>query len=149
MNIKSFQPRIIDLKSPSQRNALQSLIPNLPVNQDEWLRVTIEPFVKPRKDSQNRLMWKCQLGDIAEQAFLNGRQFSKDAWHYYFKQQFLPEEYDRELTKKGYKKWDYTPDGERILVGSTTQLTVKGFSQYLTQIEAFGASLGVMFGVKE
>jgi hypothetical protein len=31
------------------------------------------------------------------------------------------------------------------LVGSTTDLTVYGFSQYLEQVTAHGASLGVQF----
>lgn len=149
MSIKTFQPRVFDLKGPSQRAALAALVPNLPVSQEEWLRVTVEKFKKPRKLDQNALMWVGPLDDISKQAFLNGHQFSKDAWHYYFKVEFLPEEYDPELCLKGYRKWDYAPNGDRILVGSTTQLTVKGFAQYLTQVEAFGASLGVMFGAKE
>jgi hypothetical protein len=31
------------------------------------------------------------------------------------------------------------PSGERVLIGSTTQLTVRGFAQYLTRVEAYGA----------
>lgn len=148
MSIADFQPRVFDLKGPSQLNALVAFVPNLPVSQDEWLRVTVEKYKKPRTADQNKLMWKSQLQDIETQAFLGGKQFSKDAWHYYFKLEFLPEEFDPELCLKGYRKWDYAPNGDRILVGSTTQLTVKGFSQHLTQVEAFGAELGVMFGVK-
>lgn len=48
-----------------------------------------------------------------------------------------------------YKKWDYMPNGERVLVGSTTDLSKYGFGQYLEQIYANGASLGVMFSADE
>jgi hypothetical protein len=70
-----------------------------------------------------------------------------------FKSEFLFEEDAadlHELVKDPFKwkKWDYTPNGDRILVGSTTDLTVKGFSQYLEQVHAFGSSLGVMFHVR-
>jgi len=52
------------------------------------------------------------------------------------------------LTKEGYVKYEVNPIGEFVLVASTKDLTVKGFAQYLTQIEAHGASLGVEFGVR-
>jgi hypothetical protein len=61
---------------------------------------------------------------------------------------FLPEDNDLEiedLAKSGYQKWAIDPMGNKVLIGSTTQLTKKGFSQYLEQIHAYGASLGVMF----
>lgn len=35
--------------------------------------------------------------------------------------------------------------GERILIGSTTQLTTGGFSDYLEQVYSYGANLGVLF----
>ena len=64
------------------------------------------------------------------------------------KSDFLPEEFEEGITKEGYRKWDYTSSGDRFLVGSTTDLTVKGFAIYLQQVEAFGANLGVMFNIK-
>mgnify|MGYP000658249821 CR=1 FL=1 len=67
----------------------------------------------------------------------------------YFKKEYLPEEFNPDLCKEGYQKWDYDPSGDRVCVGSTTELTVKGFSQYLEQIYAFGAEQGVRFGVDE
>ena len=44
-----------------------------------------------------------------------------------------------------YKKWGITPVGDRVLIGSTTQLTVRGMSEYLSQVYAYGASIGVQF----
>ena len=64
------------------------------------------------------------------------------------KQKFLPEEASDE-TVDGYVKWDFLPNGNRYLKGSTTQLTKKGFAAYLEKIYAFGAQHGVQFGVRE
>ena len=50
-----------------------------------------------------------------------------------------------ELCKEGYIKWDVDPLGERVLVGSTTQLTVRGYSDYLEQVHVLGAEMGVQF----
>ncbi len=91
-------------------------------------------------------MWVGPLKDISEQCYVEGRSYSVLIWNEHFKGLYLPEEYDPELCKKEtYKKWDYKPDGARILVGSSTELTIKGFAQYLTEIYAFGGNLGVEF----
>ena len=150
-----FKTRKIRLIAKDQVSTLLSLIPNLPIDAEKPLEVVIREEVKSRKQDQNNLMWACQLKDISEQAYVDGRTYTPEVWHEHFKELFLPDEfsYDKnniqEVVKEGYKKWEDAPSGTRILVGSTTQLTVKGFALYLQQIEAFGANLGVMFGVKE
>ena len=53
------------------------------------------------------------------------------------------------INPETYVKWKINADGDRYLKGSTTKLTKHGFSVYLEQIYAFGAELGVQFGVKE
>lgn len=126
-----------------------ALIPNLPLDEENPLEILIREPVKMRGPDQNSLMWVGPLADIAAQAWVDGRRFSAEVWHEHFKRQYLPEEFDPELTKEGYRKWDYTPDGERVLIGSTKQLTKKGFSQYLEQIEADGANMGVQFGARK
>ena len=113
------------------------------------LQLTFGEEIKARKPDQNALMWAGPLKDIANQVYLGGRTYSSELWHEYFKKEFLPEEFDPELCKEGYQKWDYDPSGERVCIGSTTDLTVKGFSQYLEQIYAFGAAQSVKFGVNE
>ena len=91
-------------------------------------------------------MWAGPMVDIAEQGYVDGRTFTAEVWHEHFKREYLPEEYDPTLCKEGYRKWDYTPKGERVLVGSTTDLTVRGFALYLQQIEAYARiELGVQF----
>lgn len=148
MSRPKFQTRQLFLRSDQQRGILMALIPNLPLDDQNPLEVVIREPVKARGMDQNALMWVGPLADIAEQAWVGGRQYSAEVWHEAFKRDYLPEEFDPELTKEGYRKWDYMPNGERVLVGSTTQLTKRGFSQYLTQIEAFGSGLGVQFGAR-
>ena len=154
MNREQFKTRKIRLVGKPQIDLLLSLIPNLPIDAEKPLEVVIREEVKARKQDQNSLYWAGHLKDISEQAYVNGRTYSPEVWHEHLKGLFLPEKFDslehREMmVKDGYKKWDMSPSGRRILVGSTTDLTVKGFALYLQQVEAFGANLGVMFGVRE
>lgn len=95
---------------------------------------------------QRALLW-IRYGEIAAQAWIRGQQFSAETWHIHCKMAFLPEEGGPSKScRKGYRKWDFLPNGERILVGSTEALTVFGKSEYLEQVMAFGASeLGVRF----
>jgi NinB protein len=140
-----FTTRKIRLVGETQRATLHALIDNLPLDDQKPLEAVIQEEKKARKPDQNSLMWVGPLADIAEQGYVNGRTYTTAVWHEHFKAEYLPEEFDQELCKDGYRKYDYTPTGERVLVGSTTQLTIKGFALYLQQIEAFGANLGVMF----
>jgi hypothetical protein len=141
-----FPERRILLRTREQIDRVLALLPNVPLDADRPLELLIREEVRARKLDQNALLWVGPLKDIAEQAWVDGRQFSAEVWHGYFKAEFLPEQYDEELCKdESYRKWDYDPAGNRVLVGSTTQLTVKGFAQYLEQTYAFGANLGVEF----
>ncbi|WP_070105594.1 recombination protein NinB [Burkholderia plantarii] len=101
----------------------------------EPLRVIVTAEEKQRNAAQNRLYWGAILRAIAEQAWVEGRQFDKDAWHEYFARLYGVSD---ELT---------LPDGEIILRRkSTTQMSVGEFSTYLNQIQAYAANtLGVEF----
>jgi len=80
-----------------------------------------------RSLTQNRRYWAL-LSDIAENAWVGGRRYSKDAWHEYFRERYLPK-------LEG-------PMGEHPV--STASLTVKDFSAYMERIEAHAASeLGI------
>lgn len=140
-----FDKRVIYLRAEQQRETLLALVRNLPLDADKPLQVTVEEFRPARKLDQNALMWAGPLRDIADQAYLDGKRFSANVWHEYLKASLLPNEFDPELCRDGYVKHEYGPDGVPILVGSTTQLTVKGMARYITEVEAFGASLGVQF----
>lgn len=142
---QKFPTRRILMRTESQRRAAHAMIDSMPLDEDKPLELIGREEEKPRKLSQNALMWAGPLADIAEQAYHQGRTYSAELWHETYKRLYLPEEYDPELCKEGYEKWAYTPSGDRVCVGSTTQLTVKGFAQYLNQVEADGASMGVVF----
>lgn len=148
MRARLLNPKTFYLVGASQQAAAQAFLANLPLDPEEPLEVVVRERVKPRKLSQNALMWAGPLTDIAEQAWVQGRRFPAEVWHEQFKRDFLPEEYDPELCLEGYRKWDVTPRGDRVLVGSTTMLTRKGMAQYLQQVEAAGAALGVEFGMR-
>ena len=141
-----FTQRKIRLVGPVQLATAMALLPNLPLDQANPLELVIREEVKARKPDQNALYWAGPLKDISDQCWIGGKQYTSEVWADYFKRLFLPDEYDAELCKdETYIKWSYGPDGEPVLVGSSTDLTIKGFAQYLEQIHAFGANLGVQF----
>jgi len=146
----TFQTRTLHLIDDKVRALAVAAVQNAPAD----IEIVLRERVKVRKPAQNALMWVSALKDIASQAWFDGRQFSEEVLHEHMKREFLPETFDTELPRlvkdpDTWTKWEYLPDGERILVGSTTKLTTYGFSQYMEQVYAFGASLGVMFGAKE
>ena len=145
MTRPKFTTRTIYLVGQQQLQTALNLLPNLPIDAQSPLEIVIREKTKTRAKIQSDLMWSGPLKDIEEQAWVNKRQYSAEVWHEHLKQKYLPEQAEEGITKDGYIKWDIDPAGDRILVGSTTQLTVKGFSIYLEQVYAFGAELGVEF----
>jgi hypothetical protein len=128
-----------------RQNAI-TVLSNLPV--DGSMQVVIGPKKKARTPDQNSLMWAGPLKDIAEQAWLDGKQYTDLVWHEYFKREFLPEDdcvdIDRRVTKTWKGKWGFDPVGRKILIGSTTQLSAFGMGEYMTELEAFAVlELGV------
>lgn len=88
-----------------------------------------------RNNEQNKRYWGFVLKTIADQAWVEGKQYSQDVWHEYLARKFGVCE---EIT---------LPDGEIITRRkSTTQMTVSEFAEYMTQCENYAASqLGVQF----
>lgn len=148
MNREKYPTRTVRLVGQQQLDVAMAILSNAPIDPCKPLEVVLREEPRARKLDQNALMWVGPLKDIAEQAYVNKRTYTAEVWHEHFKAEFLPEFPSEEFTREGYQKWDYKPNGERILIGSTTQLTVKGFAQYLEQVMAFGAGLGVMFSAR-
>ena len=143
-----YPGREVLLRSEILRDSAIAALRNAPLDPDKPLQFVLREEPRKRKPDQNALMWAGPLADIAEQGYVNGRTFTPEVWHEHFKREYLPEEFDPALCKEGYRKWDYTPKGERVLVGSTTQLTVRGFALYMKQVEAFAqVELGVRLHV--
>ena len=140
-----YLPKVIRLVGKLQADTAISAIQNAPIDIERPLEVIIREEHKGRSLSANALMWAGPLNDIASQAWVHGRQYSALIWHEYFKEKFLPDFPDLTQVKEGYRKYEETPDGKRILIGSTQKLTKHGFSLYMEQIYAYGADLGVRF----
>ena len=137
-------PRTIRLVSPLQVQTALALIPNLPIDPEHPVEIVIRLAQKKRTVDQNSLMWSA-LTEIAEQAWVQGRQYDAEILHELMKRELLPEDHRDGVTREGYRKWAILPNGERQCVGSTTMLTTRGFSDYIEQIWAKGAELGVEF----
>ena len=133
---------IVLIRSELQKELLASKISNLPVDEDHPIQVVISEETKKRGLDQNGLMWK-RITEISEQGWINKRQYNKDCWHKYLKDNEMPEEVE---LKDGTicSKWVEQIDGSREVI-STTELSARFFASYITIIEAFGAGLGVMF----
>lgn len=146
MTRAKFVQRKILLRTQEQVKRAVAALRNAPLDELKPLEFLLREEVKTRKLDQNALLWVGPLKDISEQVWVGQRQYSEEIWHQHLKELFLPEEYDAELCRReDYRKWDFGPDGSRILVGSTTDLTIKGFAQHLDQVHAFGGQHGVEF----
>lgn len=104
---------------------------------------------KKRTNNQNAKHWADVMEQIAEQVSIHDKKYDKETWHEQFKRLFLPEESQEGITTEKYKKWMALPSGKYHLIGSTTQLTKKGFSEYMQRVEHYAATeLGVTFYAK-
>lgn len=135
------------MHTEADRSRLVVRIQNLPIDSANPLEVVIREKPQGRTPDQNALMWAGPLKDFEEQGYVENRTYPANVWHEHFKGTLLPEGFDPLLCKDGYKKWDYTPNGIRVLVGSTTQLTQRGMSEYLEQMYAVGSAMGIQFKV--
>lgn len=131
---------VIDIYNDTQRTTLINKLMSIPL--DDPIQVTIGNKTKARGLDQNGLMWK-RIGEISVQGWINKRQYSKECWHKYLKDNEMPEEVE---LKDGTicSKWIEQIDGSMETI-STTELSARFFAKYITIIEAFGAGLGVMF----
>lgn len=99
------------------------------------LRVIVTEAEAKRRLEQNRYYWGVVITSIAEQAWVNGQRFSKDAWHEYFAREF------------GLCEDITLPSGEVVTRRmSTTEMSVSQFAEYTEKVHAYGAmELGVEF----
>ena len=143
--------RTILLRAEAQRDLAISILRNAPLDADKPIQFVLREEPKIRKLDQSAAMWAGPLRDIAEQARADKKQYAAESWHEHFKREYLPEDDDPDLpqlARDGYHKWGYTPFGERVLVGSTTHLLVRGMALYMEQVVAAGASMGVKFNFR-
>lgn len=106
---------------------------------DTRLRLIVTTQQAKRNQEQNKRYWRAVLQPISEQAWLLGKQYSKDVWHEFY------------ASKHGVKEEMTMPDGElRLRRKSTSEYTVREFSDYMHVIEAEAAhELGIRFPANE
>jgi hypothetical protein len=91
------------------------------------LMVTIDEYSAKRSSQANARYWAL-LEDISEQAVIEGKRFSREAWHTYFREKYAPKE-----------------DGPAGLVAmSTSQMNKETFANYMQRVEVAAVqTLGV------
>jgi len=139
-----FETRTIYLRGKQQEETLLQLIPALPLDEEKPLQVIIREAVDERSLAQNKLMW-AMINDVSDQVWLNRRKYLPDVWNIYFKQLFLPDYPEEGITRVNYCKWGKGMEGEQVLIGSTTDLTIKGMTKYLDEINRYASEYGVVF----
>ena len=101
------------------------------------LRVIVTEEEVDRLDEQIRYYFGPCMKQITEQAWVGGRQYSKEVWHEHFAKLFLPA---TELT---------LPDGEVVIKrGSIARgkISMKAMTKFLLEVESYAATeLGVCF----
>jgi hypothetical protein len=99
------------------------------------LRIILTSEERKRNNQANRFYWGAVLRNIAEQAWVNGQQFSAEVWHEHYARKF------------GVCEDVTLPSGEVIVRRkSTADMSEKEFSEYTTRIQADAAqTLGVEF----
>jgi hypothetical protein len=101
------------------------------------LRVIVTEEEMDRLDDQIAYYFGPLMKQVCAQAWIEGRQFSKEVWHEHFATLFLP---FTELTM---------PDGEIVIKrGSLSRgkISVKKMNVFLLEVEAYaGQELGVVF----
>lgn len=99
------------------------------------LRIILTSSDKKRTLEQNSFYWGFLLPQIAEQTWVEGRQYSDEVWHVHLAELFAEKE-EIEM-----------PDGTIFIrPKSTTKMKVAEFSKYLQQVEAYAATeLGARF----
>ena len=85
MKRPTFQQRTFRLADREIVKRLGALIENLPVDAARPLEVVIREEKRKRTLDQNSLYWSGPLRDIAEQAWVQGRQYSAEVFHEHFK----------------------------------------------------------------
>lgn len=93
-------------------------------DQDKPLAVEIREHKDKRSVEANKYYWQL-LKFIAGNAWINGKQYSKEAWAEHFKQSMI-----------GYEE---LPSGKQIGI-STTTLNVAEFAEYLRNIEQYATT---------
>jgi hypothetical protein len=139
-----FTTITITLDSAASEQELLTLIPTLPIDKETPLQVCIRELVHDRTLEQNKL-YHAIIADMADQLWIDKKRYLPDVWSHYMKELYLPEFPESGITRAAYKKWMVTLTGERILSGSTTDLKIKGMTEFISKVTLYAAEHSVVF----
>lgn len=106
----------------------------------ERLTVTVEPEDDAKTVQQGRFLWGVVYSEIAHQATIGGVRYTSDAWHEFFKREYLPRRKTKTLVA-GRKRPVISTS-----LGTTKGLKIKPMSKYIEQVIAYAVTeLGVQF----
>ena len=106
----------------------------------ERLTVTVEPEDDAKTVQQGRFLWGVVYSEIAHQATIGGVRYTSDAWHEFFKREYLPRRKTKTLVA-GRKRPVVSTS-----LGTTKGLKIKPMSKYIEQVIAYAVTeLGVQF----
>lgn len=130
------------LDNPQRWTAAQSFVESnreAMVQAKNPLRLIVTTEESKRNAEQNKYYWKAVITQIADQVWIEGKQYSKEAWH------------EMAARKFGVCKDVELPSGEVVIKRlSTSEMKVKEFAEYIEQVMSWAASeLGVIFYVQE
>lgn len=108
-----------------------SLLSSFLVREEDDYELILQKRVYKRSSEQNKRYWAL-LNELAPYE-VDGKTFSAETWHIYFKGRFI-----------GYEEIKL-PNGKVLEQPiSTTTLDKGSFGDYMTQIEAFAAGRGIL-----
>ena len=120
----------LTLRNPMLRAQAMQAIREIPL--DQVFDFTLAPHKSTRSTQANARYW-AMLTEISEQVHPEGKTYSPETWHEYFKARFIGKDV-------------LILDGEPFLVAKTsTKLKVADFGDYMTQVEAWGIDHEVQF----
>lgn len=98
-------------------------------------QIGCEPYRETRSLQQNRRYWGVVMKAIADQmpAHMDGVHHMPELWHHYCKRRFL-----------GFEVIEIHGEAQEV-PRSTRTLTVSQFGEYMTEVEAWAVSEGVVF----
>ena len=106
----------------------------------ERLTVTVEPEDDAKTVQQGRFLWGVVYSEIAHQATIGGVRYTSDAWHEFFKREYLPRRKTKTLVA-GRKRPVISTS-----LGTTKGLKIKPMSKYIERVIAYAVTeLGVHF----
>jgi hypothetical protein len=126
--------REFTLRGPSEAGAMLNFVKSNAkafAEKGAPLRVIVTEDEMDRLDEQIRYYFGVVIKALAEQAWVEGRQFSKEAWHELMARKFLP---GKEIVM---------PDGEIIVKRASIakgQIGVKAMAKFTNEVEAYAAT---------